>query len=239
MIVHSTDFKTNLGKYLDLVADEDIYVLRNGKLAAKLVKCSAPEGKEFLKEGNAAYDCKTSAITYEEFLRKYEREEERLEYIDGYIYNLASPGHLHQLIVRNISVVLFAFFRGKTCQPFFSPYDIHFESSENKACVQPDIFVMCDPEKVINDKYYGVPSLVIEVLSTATRTKDTLTKLNLYWREGVSEYLLVDPSMKVIHFWYFQQKELVVQKEIHADQTYRSCIFNGLELPMNEIFHNV
>jgi Uma2 family endonuclease len=236
MVVHSTDFKTNLGKYLDLSMDEDIYILRNGKLSAKLVRCSPSDDMALLQESNAAYAYKAEELTYDAFLKMYEKKEDRMEYIDGHTYSLASPGHLHQVIVRNMFAKLYAFFQGKTCQPFFAPYDIHFESSDNKACVQPDIFVMCDPEKVVNDKYYGVPALVIEVLSPATQTKDTLTKLNLYWREGVSEYMLVDPAQKVVHYWFFEKKELVVQKDIHADQVFQSNVFQGLEIRMNEVF---
>ncbi len=38
MVVTSTDFKTNLGKYLDLLANEDIIITRNGRKIAKLIK---------------------------------------------------------------------------------------------------------------------------------------------------------------------------------------------------------
>jgi len=38
MRVTSTEFKTNFGKYLDIVADEDIIITRNGRKIAKLVK---------------------------------------------------------------------------------------------------------------------------------------------------------------------------------------------------------
>lgn len=38
MFISSTEFKTNLGKYLDLVATEDIIITRNGRKIAKLVK---------------------------------------------------------------------------------------------------------------------------------------------------------------------------------------------------------
>lgn len=37
MIVTATEFKTNFGKYLDLVANEDIFITRNGKTIAKVV----------------------------------------------------------------------------------------------------------------------------------------------------------------------------------------------------------
>ena len=37
MIVTATEFKTNFGKYLDLISQEDIYITRNGKTIAKVV----------------------------------------------------------------------------------------------------------------------------------------------------------------------------------------------------------
>jgi prevent-host-death family protein len=38
MFVSSTEFKTNLGRYLDMVSAEDIIITRNGHRIAKLVK---------------------------------------------------------------------------------------------------------------------------------------------------------------------------------------------------------
>lgn len=37
MIVTATEFKTNFGKYLDLLSKEDIYITRNGKTVAKVI----------------------------------------------------------------------------------------------------------------------------------------------------------------------------------------------------------
>ena len=37
MEVTATEFKTNLGKYLDLVATENIWITRNGKTVAKVI----------------------------------------------------------------------------------------------------------------------------------------------------------------------------------------------------------
>lgn len=38
MQVTATEFKTNLGKYLNLVSQTEIYITRNGKEIAKLTK---------------------------------------------------------------------------------------------------------------------------------------------------------------------------------------------------------
>ena len=37
MIVTATEFKTNFGKYLDMVTKEDIFITRHGKTIAKVV----------------------------------------------------------------------------------------------------------------------------------------------------------------------------------------------------------
>ncbi|WP_434311473.1 type II toxin-antitoxin system Phd/YefM family antitoxin [Hominifimenecus sp. rT4P-3] len=37
MTVTATEFKTNFGKYLELIAKEDIFITRNGKIIAKVV----------------------------------------------------------------------------------------------------------------------------------------------------------------------------------------------------------
>ena len=37
MIVTATEFKTNFGKYLDMLTKEDIFITRNGKTVAKVI----------------------------------------------------------------------------------------------------------------------------------------------------------------------------------------------------------
>ena len=37
MIVTATEFKTNIGKYLDMLTKEDIFITRNGKIIAKVI----------------------------------------------------------------------------------------------------------------------------------------------------------------------------------------------------------
>ncbi len=37
MVVTATEFKTNFGKYLEMIAQEDIFITRNGKTVAKVI----------------------------------------------------------------------------------------------------------------------------------------------------------------------------------------------------------
>ena len=40
MIVTATEFRSNLGKYLDMVATQDVYITKNGKNIARLTSPS-------------------------------------------------------------------------------------------------------------------------------------------------------------------------------------------------------
>ncbi len=236
MIVNSTEFKTNLGKYLDLLKKEDIYILRNGKPAAMVTKCNYLTDADLLKENAGIYDYKPIYISYEDFIERYEKTDERLEYIDGKIFAMSSPSHEHQRISMILSSILFSFFRENKCQVFAAPYDVHFENTEIKACVQPDLLVICDNENIINGKYYGTPTLVIEILSQASRAKDSIKKLNLYWENGVSEYIIVDPIKKNIMYWNFENGEIIEQGSTNKRETYNSVMFKGLNFKVDELF---
>ncbi len=37
MVVTATEFKTNFGKYLEILAREDIFITKNGKTVAKMI----------------------------------------------------------------------------------------------------------------------------------------------------------------------------------------------------------
>ncbi len=73
MQVTATDFKLNLGKYLTLVALEDILITKNGKTVAKLINpnISAVESISGVLAGKIPEDLDLSSIK-EERLTRYE-----------------------------------------------------------------------------------------------------------------------------------------------------------------------
>lgn len=72
MVVTATEFKTNFGKYLELVAQEDVFITRNGKTIAKVVnpQISAVDSLRGLLKG-APSDLDQNTVR-EERLSKYE-----------------------------------------------------------------------------------------------------------------------------------------------------------------------
>ncbi len=54
----------------------------------------------------------------------------------------------------------------------------------------------------------GTPTLVIEILSDSTRSKDMIDKLNTYMLSGVKEYWLIDTRQESIIIYSFGDYEI-------------------------------
>ena len=135
-------------------------------------------------------------------------EEERVELIDGVIYDMAAPTDKHQIIGDEIQTRFREYIRknrGK-CITVTSPLDVQLDC-DNKTMVQPDVVIVCDRNKFKKGRVFGAPNLVVEVLSESTKRKDIFIKGNKYFNAGVKEYWLVDPIKKRIHVYMFEEDE--------------------------------
>lgn len=183
-----------------------------------------------MSSSGGPYGGEDRKVSYEEFLELVDNSEERYELINGQVYLMSSPRITHQEIVGNIHADMHMFFRGKTCKAFLSPFDITLEVDDKMNVVQPDVGIICDMDEKRNDKdkYMGVPSLVVEVLSPSTRTKDMVYKLNLYMLSGVKEYWVVDPEKDVVFTYAFEDYEVVNAGSFRGENGIVSMTFDGL-----------
>ena len=243
MRVSSTDLQNAFGKYLALVEKEDIIVVKNGKAVAKLIRYTEPDF--FVVHEEAKGYRATRKISYEEYMELVNSSDQRYELIDGEVYLLASPSFQHQLVVNEIAWHFNNFFRGKTCLPLTAPLDIRlhgfaFKFEEDPNVVQPDIVVICDREKVSEDgKYEGIPTLIVEVLSPSTKTKDMTAKLNLYMKSGVSEYWIVDmDGRQILQYAFSQDRDVESLITVRTGETIRSAVFKDLEISLDDIFRD-
>ena len=146
--------------------------------------------------------------TADEFLAMTDLPE-RCELIDGEIYDMApSPNFEHQNIsirlARRIGDYIDAN-HGK-CIVLTAPFDVKLDEYR---IVQPDILVVCDPDKFDKNKCNGAPDWVIEVLSPSNILHDTNTKLYLYAASGVREYWIVDPENKKVIVYLFGKPNII------------------------------
>ncbi len=129
--------------------------------------------------------------TYE----NYKEWEDSWELIDGVPYSMApAPYPIHQKIVFRMSKELDINLKcsNDLCEIYISPVDWKVDDI---TVVQPDIVLFC--EKTEQQYFSKTPPLIVEVLSKSTALKDVTTKYDLYEREGVLYYVIVEPHTEL------------------------------------------
>lgn len=122
-------------------------------------------------------------------------EGERWELIAGVAYAMSpSPRVRHQEQSFDLGYRLRSFLEGKPCRVFMAPLDVFLEEQSEETVVEPDVLVVCDDARVADEGIHGAPDFVAEVLSDSTAYKDLGVKKDLYERNGVREYWIVQPD---------------------------------------------
>jgi Uma2 family endonuclease len=139
-------------------------------------------------------------------------EDERWELIDGVAYDMcAAPSRRHQDFSAYLYLVFGNYLKGKTCRYYPAPFDVILTEEgmssidEARTVVQPDLSVICDPDKLIDQGCHGAPDLIVEILSPSTSKKDMDEKFHLYERFGVREYWIIDPAAEYIRQFTLQK----------------------------------
>lgn len=180
--------------------------------------------------------------TYADYLTW--RFQERVELIKGWIYKMSpAPKRLHQEVEIALSTEFYNFFKKENdCKVYQSPFDVRLTKKGNgdkeiTTVVQPDICVICDPDKLDERGCIGAPDLIIEVLSPSTIKKDNYEKFDLYQENEVKEYWLVNPegrSLQIFHLenGKYQEFDTVEDK----DELITSKLFPELKFTTTDIF---
>ena len=161
--------------------------------------------------------------------------EEKVELINGKISLMSpAPNVNHQRLSMSLSGQLFSYFRHKPCQVFAAPFDVRLydrrksilASEDIFTVVQPDICVICDPDKLDEQGCNGAPDWIIEIVSKGSSKKDAQIKHALYAESGVTEYWLVFPYETII-------QQFVLNNE---DQYQLRCSFAGDDIATSHLF---
>jgi Uma2 family endonuclease len=146
--------------------------------------------------------------TYKEYIKWPDKP--RYELIDGVPYMMAGASNTHQEIVLAIGSQFRAFLKGKQCRAFIAPYDVRLnENNFDDTVVQPDVFVVCDRNKITRTYLNGAPDLAVEVLSPKSGKHDRIVKYKRYQRAGIREYWVVDPSDKSVHVYILNEGKYI------------------------------
>ncbi|MFZ1525575.1 MAG: Uma2 family endonuclease [Saprospiraceae bacterium] len=183
------------------------------------------------------------------------RFEERVELIKGKILKMSpAPSRKHQGISSTIHILLGNYLMQKGCVLYAAPFDVRLPISEdlniskkykNKAkklqdgkiltVVQPDITVVCDPDKLDERGCIGAPDLVIEILSPGNKDIELKDKFEIYQKSGIKEYWIVEPDEYII-VYTLQKGKYNGSKPFTSGEKVTSTLMPELALNVSEIF---
>jgi Uma2 family endonuclease len=188
--------------------------------------------------------------------------DERLELIKGKIFRMSpAPARRHQEISQEINRHFLIHLKGKPCKVYAAPFDVRLpirkkkstppkdqklKSEKNKVddkeittVVQPDLCVVCDPEKLDDRGCIGAPDIVVEILSPGNNSKEIQNKYEVYEETGVKEYWIVWPEEKTFMKYVLDdQGKFQPSRVMTIGETVTTPILPGFELELDEVFLN-
>lgn len=190
-----------------LLGEESVYQGKAYTYHMESKGISADHIRETVSYGTEFVEKKQGEYTLEDYYAL--PDERRVELIDGVIYDMSAPMFVHQIIAGEVYVKICEYIEKNKgeCVPAMSPVDVQLDC-DNKTMVQPDVLIICDPEKIQRFGIFGAPDFVLEVLSPSTRKKDLTLKLNKYIEAGVREYWVIDPEKKILIVYDFAEEGL-------------------------------
>ena len=194
-----------------LKGDESLYA---GKAYSYGINGIHPDGHDndgvmMVRERKTAYGSKKDGeYTVEDYFAL--PEDYRAELIDGVFYDMATPGFVHQDIIGAIYYTFSNYIRNNKgkCRAIMAPSAVQLDC-DDKTMLEPDLYVICDREKIRKFGIYGAPDFVLEVLSPSNRKKDMMLKMAKYGEAGVREYWIIDPEKRVLITYDFTDENMI------------------------------
>lgn len=155
------------------------------------------------------------------------------ELIDGQIYYMAPPSRRHQEITGELFGIIREYIRKQngSCRVYTAPFAV-FLNENDSSYAEPDISVICSPDKLNDKGCLGAPDWIIEIVSPGSRRMDYYTKLFKYRTAGVREYWIADPEKNRILVYNFESEDT-------GDYTFhdsvKAGIYNDLLISFSEI----
>ncbi len=169
-------------------------------------------------------------------LEQYENlpEDARVEVFDGQIYYMSSPSQIHQSILLELSTLLNSYVKSRKgdCKVFPAPFDVKL-SDHPLTIVQPDIMIVCDKDKLDENRCNGAPDFIIEIVSPGNPSDDYIRKAYYYKNYGVREYWIVDPKRRMVTVNYFEGD--LINVAYSFDATIKVNIYDDLYINFSDI----
>ena len=174
-----------------------------------------------------------SRISPEEYLAWERAQERKHEYFDGEVYAMAGGSPRHNRLCTRVIAALEAAL-GTRCHVMTSDQRVR---SRERRYVYPDATVVCGTLLVEHDDVIANPTIVVEVLSSATEQYDRGLKWDGYQSlSSLSDYVLVSQDRARIEAFARVERRWMYTAAEAGD---RITLTSGVALDVDAIFAGV
>ena len=158
-----------------------------------------------------------------------------VELSEGRLIMPPHPTRSHQAAVLELAVRLRTFVRERDLgEVHIAPLPVRLWPGKIR---EPDIlFLSKEYADRAGEKVYGVPDLVVEVVSPSTEKTDRVEKFAEYAKAGVKEYWLAGPDGKTVEIYGLRDGQYILLGKYNSSQIASSEILPGFKVKVEELF---
>ena len=179
-------------------------------------------------------------MTFDEFVEFERTSNVKHEIWDGVLVAMAGAKEEHNDVAGNVFGSLHNAYRAGGCKPYGSDQMVHAASLDKG--FYPDVSAVCGPREFRDPEDRRVllnPTLVVEVLSQSTASRDMTQKLDAYLSmPSVEQCVIIDPSTLYVRVYTRRPTGWLMQTLTDADDTLDLTSVNA-KLTMAEIYFGV
>jgi Uma2 family endonuclease len=174
-------------------------------------------------------------LTYDDY-RDLPNDRNRYEILDGELSVTPAPSTKHQRISGRLYLILAQHvLANQLGDVYAAPTDLILAPT---TVVQPDlIFIGNDRRGIVTERAIeGPPTLVVEILSAATRRTDRQTKAQLYAKHGVLHYWLIDPDLQSVEAYELAGGQYNLAAKAQNAEAFNPSLFPGLSISLADLW---
>jgi Uma2 family endonuclease len=160
----------------------------------------------------------------------------RYELYDGELVIVPAPILLHQRVALRVYDVLSEYERAHGGLVAVSPLDIVFDEYN---VLQPDVVFFVRERRALLDLRKPIrvpPDVTVEILSPSTSHLDRGRKMQMYAREGVREYWVIDPNAQAIEIYRSSDGIWTLAQRAEPASSVESTVLDGLRFDPARLF---
>ena len=181
----------------------------------------------------AVLENRTKRWTYDDYCRLGDAQ--RYEIIGGNLLMAPAPDTWHQNWTFELASILREHVRKHGLgRVFVAPLDVVLDPENT---VQPDIIFVSAARSGIVQRpaIFGVPDLLVELVSPSSVQRDRYDKRELYARFGVKEYWIGDPANRALEILTLKDGRYELHACVEEKGLLKSLVLGGLEFDLSAI----